>query len=366
MAASGGDGLSESDASESGLRPTPNAEATLLAALAPAAPAPGVDDDGLAPLAPVGARSRRGSAGGQRRASEASRRSSTGGTSVSGSLAPYEQDLEESPRELVDRLKASATALLELFDGGREVPALLDDVAANLEGQSRALEEARRQLSRLADRALLATVPGGWRRLGDPYDDDFSFARNYLKNDQHPKEFQLKTLEALIRGDSALVMAPCGLGKSLPPAIYAAAAAEEARQGGRRRFSVWLCPTQLLVADKVLDLNVRYKREWQGKGGDFAVAIDSSRKRSRDDDDDTGVVMVPRGEPTQEATGNEAEEERHNLRRKRLEAAAAADDSDSEARSDADEEEDDDVHVMRQEVVFSEDEDDGGDPMDTS
>ena len=204
---------------------------------------------------------------------------------MSGSLATHEQDVEENPRELVRRLRGFATELLALFEGDPSVPALLDDVAANLERQSRALEEARRQLSRIADRGLLATVPGGWNRLADPYNEEFCFARNYLQPFAPAKEFQLQTLEALIRGDSALVMAPCGLGKSLPPAVYAAGEAENARRGGgRRRFCVWLCPTQLLVADKVLDLNGRYKRDWQGRGGDFAVAIDSSRKRSRGGD----------------------------------------------------------------------------------
>jgi len=59
-------------------------------------------------------------------------------------------------------------------------------------------------------------------------------------------------------------------------------------------FSVWICPTVLLVKDKVRDLNGRYDM-WpvEGGGAAFAVAVDGrGKKRDRD-----GVVCYESGLP---------------------------------------------------------------------
>jgi len=172
---------------------------------------------------------------------------------------------------------------------------LLAGIEESLARQRHEAACLRRELSRAKDARWLRVVPEGWTGLGEPYDDDFSFARNYLPLGARPKLFQLRALEALIAGNSALIMAPCGHGKSLPPALYAAATAQAALASGRRKICVWLTPTQLLAADTARDLCARYSEEvWDGKGGRFAAVVEASRKRPREGKEPRGLAFPRR------------------------------------------------------------------------
>lgn len=135
------------------------------------------------------------------------------------------------------------------------------------------LDVAERVRARATDARVLGPADDGWDGLREPFCDATSFARRYFRDGEVPRRFQASALAALTSQRDVLVAVPCGLGKSAPAALFAAARALEARQRGGIAFAVWVCPTQLLCEDMVRNLNGRYASSWAGRGGKFAVYV---------------------------------------------------------------------------------------------
>ncbi|EGB12517.1 expressed protein [Aureococcus anophagefferens] len=131
--------------------------------------------------------------------------------------------------------------------------------------------------------------PEGRVSLPPPFDDPFSFANDYLPLYGPLRGFQVDAIAALHERRDVLLAVRCGAGKSLPPAMVAAARARDALDRGAQQVCVWTAPTQALVADKVDDLQGRYGEGWRNAGGrgDFAAAVAGlERAGARDDDGD--------------------------------------------------------------------------------
>ena len=159
----------------------------------------------------------------------------------------------------------------------RDEDADVDDVIGAFDDCSARLREgldvAKRVRIRANDQVLLGPAKGGWHETPEPFRDAGSFARRYFAGGEAPRCFQVRALEALEARRSVLVAVPCGLGKSAPAALFAAARAHEARARGEVAFVIWLCPTQLLCQDMAVHLNSRYAASWPGRGGSFAVFV---------------------------------------------------------------------------------------------
>jgi len=141
------------------------------------------------------------------------------------------------------------------------------------------------------DALVLRFVDGSEGRvsLPPPFDDPFSFANDYLPLYGPLRGFQVDAIAALHERRDVLLAVRCGAGKSLPPAMVAAARARDALDRGAQQVCVWTAPTQALVADKVDDLQGRYGEGWRNAGGrgDFAAAVAGlERAGARDDDGD--------------------------------------------------------------------------------
>ncbi|KAH8065302.1 hypothetical protein JL721_8258 [Aureococcus anophagefferens] len=147
------------------------------------------------------------------------------------------------------------------------------------------------------DALVLRFVDGSEGRvsLPPPFDDPFSFANDYLPLYGPLRGFQVDAIAALHERRDVLLAVRCGAGKSLPPAMVAAARARDALDRGAQQVCVWTAPTQALVADKVDDLQGRYGEGWRNAGGrgDFAAAVAGlERGRARRRRRPRGVVRA--------------------------------------------------------------------------
>ena len=173
--------------------------------------------------------------------------------------------------ELLDTLDDAA----ELRDDGGSVEPFLKRVDDFLDELRNGVNAARRLVQVEEDRLKLLGDPDGWETLGAPYNDPDHLSRAYLPVGRAPKAFQVAALAALEADMDVLLAVPCGAGKTMPPAMFAAHRASLHTGMGSACFSVWLCATQLLVQDKVRDFNARFEAWLPEDDDSFAVAVES-------------------------------------------------------------------------------------------